>query len=233
MCTVTYLPVDKKHFLLTQNRDEKFSRGIALPPGKVSIGVTSVIYPTDTDARGTWIALSEAFSCCLLNGGKEKHVSKPPYKQSRGNIILDFYKFNTVDDFLRAYNFDSIEPFTLVVVEHESRTVHEIILSNTEVQYQVKNGDLPHLWSSSTLYDEATRNLRKYYFNLFTQTKAFTQDNILRFHQDGFKQDAEEGFIIHRDVGVKTVSVSSILKQEKSTFMYIDLLNKKKQLLEL
>lgn len=233
MCTVTYLPINSHDFLLTHNRDEKTSRGIALLPIKKQIHQKEIICPTDVDALGTWISLSNHFSCCILNGGFERHISIGPYKHSRGKIILDFFSFSSVNSFLREYDFYNIEPFTLIIVEHEDRIVHEIVLDNSEITYRIKDSTLPHLWSSSTLYDIASRSLRTYYFNLFTQTKNFTQENIVQFHTDGFKTHNDEGFIINRDNELKTVSVSSIYKHNVSSFSYIDLVNNQNQRIEL
>ena len=58
MCTVTYLPLQDNGFILTSNRDEAIVRKISLPPAKYTINNTSVFFPKDQEANGTWIATS-------------------------------------------------------------------------------------------------------------------------------------------------------------------------------
>ncbi|GBL36066.1 hypothetical protein EMGBS15_16610 [Filimonas sp.] len=90
MCTVTYLPVSSSSFILTHNRDEHHTRAIALLPEKKTMQDIEIIFPTDQQGGGTWIATSKEFTLCLLNGGFEKHIPSPPYRHSRGLVILDF-----------------------------------------------------------------------------------------------------------------------------------------------
>lgn len=84
MCTVSFLPKGGNDFIITSNRDEKENREIALSPKKYIHQHLKIVYPQDTKAKGTWIAMSEnGFTICLLNGGFMPHKSNPPYRKSR------------------------------------------------------------------------------------------------------------------------------------------------------
>lgn len=89
MCTVTYLPVSTG-FVLTQNRDEAPTRSPQIISKEKRFG-TELLFPKDTKAGGTWIATArDGRTACLLNGAFEKHKHEPPYRLSRGLVLLDF-----------------------------------------------------------------------------------------------------------------------------------------------
>ena len=89
MCTVTFIPV-RDEFFITSNRDEKLGRKTAVTPVAYKQDGHYLIYPKDADAGGTWIALKEnGDAVVLLNGAFLPHVPLPPYRKSRGLILLD------------------------------------------------------------------------------------------------------------------------------------------------
>src|SRR3982751_4082457 len=112
MCTVTYIPANGKIFL-TSNRDEKSRRFPAVPPQAYDFLSGRIYFPKDTNAGGTWIAVHEnGNALVLLNGGFTFHESKPPYRLSRGLILLDLLQHESPFDYFRSINLDEIEPFT-------------------------------------------------------------------------------------------------------------------------
>lgn len=124
MCTVTFLPLGKKDFILTSNRDIPYSRERALPPREYMEDGVKLWYPKDGKAGGTWFGTSERDRViCLLNGGFKYHTSRGSYRISRGIIVKDLLK---AADFLAAVdsiNLDGVEPFTTVIVEWNDKTV--------------------------------------------------------------------------------------------------------------
>src|SRR3954452_11244435 len=117
MCTVTYIPSGGKKFI-TSNRDEKTFRKKALPPQLYLHDAMRLIYPEDGDAGGSWIALNENSNVAvLLNGGFEKHISKPPYRKSRGLVFLDIIKHASPVNYFLDFNLSEIEPFTVIILE--------------------------------------------------------------------------------------------------------------------
>ncbi len=157
MCTVTYLPKNHHSFILTHNRDEHHSRGVAHLPIKKALKNAICVAPIDSNAGGTWIATSQQFTLCLLNGGFVKHKQNPPYRHSRGHIIFDFFSYNNVEHFVRDYSFENIEPFTLILIEHKGRRVNELIYDGQKIHHAFIAQDELHIWSFFTLYTEVDR----------------------------------------------------------------------------
>src|ERR1700757_4309994 len=92
MCTVTFIP-SKGSTYLTSNRDEHFSRKVALYPQKYSEGSYNIVYPQDRDGGGSWIAMkSNGDAAVLLNGAFQKHERLPVYRKSRGLIFVEIIK---------------------------------------------------------------------------------------------------------------------------------------------
>ncbi|HEY9118072.1 MAG TPA: NRDE family protein, partial [Roseivirga sp.] len=174
-----------------------------------------VHFPKDPKAGGTWFASNQSdFTLCVLNGGYEKHKHKPPYRLSRGLMVLDFFKILHTQDFASNYNFDGIEPFTLIIVEHGLQLkLHQLVWNEVKLDHIVLSEKQPQIWSSSTLYPEPVRQERKQWFKEWLMDRSeFEQNEILRFHQFGGKGDAWNDFVMDREGRVKTVSVTSLDK---------------------
>src|SRR5690349_166325 len=89
MCTVTFIPVDKKVFI-THSRDEKNVRQRALPPAISVINDEQLLFPKDGKADGSWVGCSgRGKAAVLLNGAFRNHIPAPPYRMSRGLIFLE------------------------------------------------------------------------------------------------------------------------------------------------
>jgi len=228
MCTVTYLPLNGSSFILTSNRDESQLRKIALPPEKYLIYDTNVYFPKDTDANGTWFAAAETkFTLCLLNGAFERHDRHPHYRLSRGLMLLDFFKYLNVRDFISQYNFEGIEPFTLLILEQSPKTIiHEIKWDGKKIYFGNKNAGVPSIWSSAQLYPKKVIEEREEWFNEWLPKNVFTMDNIFRFHKTGGSGNSYTDLLMSRDGKVFTVSITSLSRGEKESLMrYEDMIS--------
>ena len=110
MCTVSYFKT-RDSIIFTSNRDEKTSREKAVFPNILEMENQILYFPKDKKASGTWFAADDRGNVAiLLNGAFQKHTSKPPYKKSRGIVLLDFLNENESHLFSSKtlYN-DSIE----------------------------------------------------------------------------------------------------------------------------
>lgn len=228
MCTVSFLPKGKSDFILSSNRDEQKKRPRAQPPRKYDINGTAVFYPRDMQAMGTWIACAENFfTLCLLNGAFEKHRPQPPYAKSRGLMLLDFFQYNQVEAFASQYDFNGIEPFTLIIVSaREGVNLHELVWDGQKLHLQLMNSQEPHIWSSSTLYTDAVRAERRLWFHAWLRTQTeFNKDAAMQFHRFGGNGDLENSLVMNRHEQVLTVSITSIEKISNTLSMtYADLL---------
>lgn len=214
MCTVTYIPFQGVHFL-TSNRDES--------PKRQSHGLISshyhdqpaVYYPLDPDSGGSWIALSETGrAVCLLNGGYESFIPNPPYRMSRGQVVMDAVKAKDANQYIETYDFQGIAPFTLLIDGKSFLT--EVVWDGDEKHIRSLPIDLPQIWSSATLYPPDVRAWRKDLFEKWlTEVIVFDSDSIIEFHRMA-NGDAENGFIMNRNEIVKTLSITNIANRAHS-----------------
>ncbi|MGC4034621.1 MAG: NRDE family protein [Chitinophagaceae bacterium] len=223
MCTVTYIPANDKIFL-TSNRDEKAHRLPAIPPAAYDFPSGKIYFPKDQTAGGTWIAVHEnGNAIVLLNGGFKFHESKPPYRSSRGLIVLDLLQSESPFDFFRSISLDEIEPFTLVLwQDHE---LFECRWDGEKKYAKQIDKTVPHIWSSVTLYnDEVAATRRLWLINWLKGRSEFLQDDILQFHQFSGDGNRENDLSMDRDGKVFTVSITGLeISQEAAQITYLDL----------
>ncbi len=225
MCVLTYVPFLDSQFVLTNNRDESTTRQRATLPQKYIICDTEVIFPKDPQAGGTWIATSEDFSLCLLNGAQQKHISKPPYKKSRGQVIVDFFTFKNVAQFLKLYDFNGIENFTLLIFEHHPITsIHQLRYDGQKLSCQIIDPKVAHIWSSSTLYTDEIVKLRKAWFQDFLSKFEANEQNLLDFHHNGGNGDSENDLKVNRNNLLKTHCITQVIKKDVSKMNFIELI---------
>lgn len=230
MCTVTYLPLSKHSFILTSNRDENPLR-IALPPAKYLHYGQSIYYPKDPQAGGTWIASSEKnFTLCLLNGAFKKHQHLPPYRISRGIMLLDFFKYNDAEKFAAEYNFIGIEPFTLLLIGNSVPIIfYELRWDGLQVHLRKVDVTQPEIWSSAMLYPDDVINQRRQWFaEWLANHNNYTTDTIFKFHRFGGNDDEANKLVMNRENKVRTVSITMINQSDqKHSMLYNDLLQNK------
>nr|MCU0323899.1 NRDE family protein [Spirosomataceae bacterium] len=224
MCVLTYIPTENNGFILTSNRDEAVSREAAIPPKKYNINGQNVFFPKDPQGSGTWIASSGEYTLCLLNGAFIKHIPQPPYRQSRGKVILDFFEFESVSDFINGYNFEGIEPFTLIIIETSANlSIYELRWNAEKIFCQRIDESAAQIWSSATLYSPEIIEKRQQWFNEFLENES-NPTTIMDFHHFGGKEDSRNGIKMNRDDKLKTISITQfILNPSEFAMSYHDL----------
>ena len=228
MCTVTFLPLGGQRFILASNRDESRLRPSALPPQPYREGPVLAVYPKDTEAQGTWIASADnGYTLVLLNGAFEAHLRQPPYRRSRGLMVLDFFRFNDVQHFARTYDFTGIEPFTLLVLkEGELLEMNELRWDAGQLPLTEVDTSRPHVWSSVTLYPAPVRRQREQWFARWLEGRPEPElDDILQFHRFGGTGDTTNDVRMRRSE-VFTVSITAVTNLNGPVEMlYEDLIN--------
>ncbi len=228
MCTVSFLPLGNEGYILTSNRDEWSGRKPALPPRRHRINHKYVFFPKDQEAGGTWIATCEYYhTLCLLNGAFEPHERKLPYRMSRGKMLLEFYNFDGLDDFIQNYNFSGIEPFTLIVVNGlNGLQLDELRWDGDVLFHTPKSNSEPHIWSSATLYTPQVVQQRQNWFDGWLENREiYTQEDILSFHRFTGEGDKQTSLVMELPNGVLTQSITSVLKnQDNYRMSYLDML---------
>lgn len=223
MCTVTYIPTQEKYFI-TSNRDEKNIRKKAVAPTVYEINKRKLIFPKDGNAGGTWIALNEnGNAAVLLNGAFENHIPQPPYRMSRGKIVVDVVaKERPVSQFHELDLFQ-IEPFTLILLEKEN--LYECRWDGSKKHYQQLKAHRPYIWSSVTLYEKDVIKKREQWFAAFLNSNPHpTQKDILEFHQFTGDGDAANDLLMERENIYSTVSITSmLLTADRGSMKYLDI----------
>ncbi len=120
MCTVSWLPGPDGYFLCF-NRDERFTRAPAAPPGlRVQDGVR-FLAPLDGAAGGTWFAVNEfGLTLGLLNRYRVPGYQPPPSPRSRGLLVLDLISAAGQAEALLRLTPEALgitQPFTLIAAE--------------------------------------------------------------------------------------------------------------------
>ncbi len=226
MCTVTFIPITKSSFVLTQNRDEHYSRPQALMPEVYKVNRKEILFPKDTTGGGTWIAVSHQRITCLLNGAFKPHVPIMPYRKSRGLIVLDSFLFNSIDSFSKDYDLQNIEPFTMISVGFENEIiVEETRWDGVKTYYKKLASTDYHIWSSASLYSDEMNAIRIKWLDewMHHKIKKLPED-ILRFHHEAGDGDLRTNVLMNRDNFLSTVSISSAFVNNRNVvFSYEDI----------
>ncbi|WP_405296038.1 NRDE family protein [Algibacter sp. Ld11] len=218
MCTVTLFRTSDNDFVLTSNRDEAPNR-ISLEPDFYNIENTTLLFPKDKVAGGTWIGVSEKNRViCLLNGGFKIHKRQPKYRVSRGVVTKDLLITDNIERCIENYNFDDIEPFTVVVADWNSKLkFYELVWDGSNKHFTQLPLE-PKVWSSSTLYNPSMKAERLQWFDNYKNENKLTSSSILNFHKTAGQNNNEYGVIMNRDT-VKTTSITQVIKANSNINM--------------
>lgn len=225
MCTVTFIPNENGVFL-TSNRDEKIIRSLAYPPIVYKTERNLLVYPKDSLANGTWICLNaNGNAAILLNGAFYRHHSNPPYRKSRGLVLLEIIDSINPLSFFDDLDLDDIEPFTVVL--YANSLLHELRWDGVKKYINMKDVAVRHIWCSATLYDENVIQLRKNWFNTWNAKNMIpTADSILNFHKFTGDGNSEHDLMMSKESIWSTVSITSLqIEPNKAKMIYEDLLN--------
>lgn len=225
MCTVTIFPINNTDFVLTSNRDEAPDR-VSLVPDFYSINNTKVLFPKDKKG-GTWIGVSEKNRVvCVLNGGFVKHERQSSYRKSRGIVANDFMISENIVTTIESYNFENIEPFTIIIADWNKGLKFYELVWDGKYQHFMELPLESRIWSSSTLYNEGMQRERQQWFENFETVYDLNASSLLEFHKIEDVENKEYGLIMDRGL-VKTTSVTQIEKQGNILSMHYENLDNK------
>jgi hypothetical protein len=185
-----------------------------------------LFFPKDADAGGSWIVMKEnGDAAVLLNGAFINHTAEPPYRLSRGIILLDIISTNKPSVTVAKINLQDIEPFTLILLENKS--LYEFRWDGSEKFYKQLNINMSYIWSSATLYDGFVIKKREQWFTSFLNDHPTpTQRDILNFHRFTGDGDKQNDLLMTRDGMYTTVSITSILlTKDRGCIEYLDISN--------
>lgn len=226
MCTVTYIPTTSG-FVFTSSRDENHDR-LTLWPAFHVVNDSDIFFAKDEKSGGSWMATDfKSRLVCLLNGGIHNHIKKERYTESRGNILLNCFKHNTAESYISSEKMVSFEPFTLLEVIYTTRLVFtEFIWDGKNVHKRPVDTETCHIWSSSTLYSNNTREKRARIFEDWLFKYREEDDfNIDNFHLFKHNLPPEDNILMNRGPQLQTVSISKFqLIHSEVKYNYFDVI---------
>lgn len=220
MCLVSFIPLPDG-YILSSNRDELTSRAAVMLANE-SAGENSITFPADIKG-GSWIIMSNLKRViCILNGAFKNHKRHLPYRLSRGIMMKQFFEYSAAVDFFEQFNFDGIEPFTMVIIEETN--LYEFRWDANSKYIKTLEPKNIHVWSSCTLYDEEEQQKRS--DMLLQQLEKIDLNNHIQLKQIHILKDGpNDGLFIQRTDGVETVSHTQVIKSAESIQMnHYDLL---------
>lgn len=224
MCTVSFVYSQGK-MIITSNRDEKVIRPSALQPKYYALQQKSVWYPKDPQGGGTWFAVdTHSTIIVLLNGALEKHTPQPPYRQSRGLIVMELIASESALQTWETIDLVAVEPFTLVVLQNHY--LYQLQWDGTFKITTPLETTKAYIWSSVTLYTPTIQKQREEWFRDFLDTQPeVSAHELFHFHRYTEASDATNGLVINRDEHYKTVSITqAVIDRNKITLTYADLI---------
>jgi len=225
MCTVTYLPQPDGSYVLSHNRDEAPERG-ARQILRQERQQEQIVFPQDAGAGGTWITLGALDRvACLLNGAYTNHERKPPYRMSRGIMVLEYHDYPDVHAFRQNFNFSGMEPFTMLVVE--GGQPYQMVWDAQSLAFEELQAKKSYIWSSATLYDQEMRAERVRWFREWLDRETNPGLSAARFfHRYAGNGDPRTDVVMNRDNIVRTVSITHIVRDSTQIeLQYEDLIH--------
>ena len=225
MCTVTFIPLEDS-VCFASNRDEQLSRPSALMPCNYEIDGKTILFPKDPQGGGTWIAAHESGNAVvLLNGALKAHKSLPPYRKSRGLVVLDVIMDKSPRHHFLQSDFENIEPFTVILFE--KKELYSGWWDGKEKHLEMLDETEPHIWSSATLYNSDIVQKRNDLFSQWTSiNKNPNLDDIIYFHRHAGEEDLQNVLCLNSDNEIFTNSISAMqITREETRFKYLDLRN--------
>jgi len=212
MCTVTFLPLKDNGFIFTSSRDVGFQRAKAEKPMNYPEQGVELYYPKDGKAGGTWIGISRNNRLiCLLNGGFKNHKRKEDYPKSRGLIVKELLIAENFATACMQIDLNNIEPFTIVVVSWEEKLRLFEFVWDGELRHFKELPSSPFIWSSSTLYDDQMKDMRKEWFDKWLLSNDISTSAVLDFHKNAGVGNPEVDVFMKREK-VGTVSITQVSK---------------------
>lgn len=181
MCIVSIFSSGKNDFILTHNRDESHFRPTSNEIFTETINGKKYTAPKDLVSGGTWIFHSEEYVCCILNGEYKIHSHQPPYRKSRGLVLIDLLNYHSIDEFVEKVDLEGIEPFTMIMLNRKINEKKILVWDEKTKHLEDHSNENLIIRSSSPLYtiDEKLSHIEK-----FKKLRNQDSDEIFKLHKE-------------------------------------------------
>ncbi len=210
MCTLSAITRDNGYYL-AMNRDERLTRGDAIPPSKIDLGRTAAIYPRDS-ADGTWVAANNhGIALALLNWND---VPQPDTAKtrSRGAVIhalIGFISQDEVQKALQKLDLRNIWPFRLVGVFPAEKRISEWRWNQQKLESKFHEWKPRHWFSSSLSDEQASAQRGKICKAAWDMEDAGSLPWLRRLHCSHDNEPGPFSLCVHRE-NVETISFTEI-----------------------
>lgn len=158
-----------------------------------------------------------------MNGGFTAHERKDSYRKSRGEIVTDLLIPEDVLKAIDSYNFNGIEPFTIILVDWKKELLLYELVWDGSISHFSEKPLAPQIWSSSLLYSEEMKKKREVWFSEFIFNNLNPSEaEVLEFHKTAGEGIQETDLIMDRGF-VKTKSITQLSKSKFTIFRHEDL----------
>ena len=208
MCILS-IAKSEQGIVITSNRDEQRTRKHSLTPEFIQHGTRKTILARDAQAHGTWFLTdNKGRIAVLLNGAFECHVPTPPYRESRGIILLNLFQEEDFKSTFLSYNLNKVEPFQLIYLD-KNQSFQCVWDGNQKHLFEI---DLttPQVFFSPTLYTKEQQEVKREHF--YTEISAFERLNaewLLDYHSNHQNLTSDSNFFMSREYHT-TKSISQV-----------------------
>ena len=216
MCIVTYFP-NSDGFIFSSNRDENHNRPTLEPAFYAQ--PSTLMYPKDLDHGGTWFAVDSKQKqlFCVLNatGQQPKNVKKI----SRGQLPIKLLLGDKT--ILSPARLSAIAPFQLISINFwESPNLEHFHWDGIRFTKTLIDASKPHIWCSNTLYTaKKALDLKTDYKN---KSSGFRKWNDLISFHENVAQPLNNTVFLKKDKALQTISITSLILQNKTIELYYD-----------
>lgn len=232
MCTLTYIP-GRQQAMITVNRDEAPLRAARQPEIREVGGRQFWLAPEPiSGSSNTVLDIINRRLHVLLNGAFTAHDHQPPYRISRGVMLFEAFDFGSLAGMSKSYNFQGIEPFTLL--SFQDGQWEELRWDGSDLHLTQPDPAAHAIWSSTKLYPPAEISDRERAFHEFVKnSRAVYPQQLFDIHTRDQKDPRGFGFRMNYQDLVRTVSVTQLLfGSDRIMLRYLDLEQRPREILE-
>lgn len=168
--------------------------------------------------KGRWDCLG------LVQWAFQKHIPKDRYAMSRGLALLKIIGEEAPETKFDQMDLNQIEPFTLILFNGSH--LLELRWDGTPKYPKELKPNGNYIWSTVTLCKDKGAQEREQVFEESLKTNdRLNENSIIDFHLNN-NDDFENGFVIDREKGLTTVSITqAVISKDEMDFTHFDLLN--------
>jgi uncharacterized protein with NRDE domain len=217
MCTLSYVP-SKKGVIITANRDENPLRSAKKLSSYHSKKNDEYLIAREPLKGGTNMAVGRnSRVSVLLNGAFEPHAMRADFGMSRGLMLLESLEFDNLFRFCEKFEFNAIEPFTLVDFSDEIR---QVVWDGQKIHQSTFDPKSAKIWASHQLYSEKVVEKRKQWFANFLDAETPDANALEYFHKNAGDGDSENDLVMDRNGLVQTVSITQVESNGLKKFIH-------------